>query len=219
MISVDSFLDELEKIALHADDRLRERAPEVDPQVLEDLRDKLKVIRLPRGRYYTKLKTRKGSHAGYAAIKTVPTRKGPIPVLATVLGPEMMPGGRLLDDKLEKVAGVGWDLHGYHQDPDDADPYGREDARITTPYDDKTSYKLNLNLDAGHGFPLQDHTTDLVYGRHPVEKRLGREDLRKVLDTYGKFQGSRDPSAKALIAKGEYLLKHPSFKFARLEYE
>lgn len=95
----DGFSDELEKIALHADDRLKERTPELDSKVLEDIRSRIKGMKLPKGKYFVTLKDKSGKKAGYAAIKTVDTKKGPMPVLATVLGKDMGPRGTPLSIK------------------------------------------------------------------------------------------------------------------------
>jgi len=104
-----------------------------------------------------------------------------------------------------KVAGVGWDLHGYHTDPKD-NPSGQSDeamgdawdrtknSRIHTPYDKLTNYKSNDYLALSHANDLWDNTTDFAYGQKPTENRLTRDQLKNVVTRYQKAH--RDFQAK-----------------------
>ena len=203
--------------------------------------------------------------------------------------------------ELMKIAGVGWDLHGYHREPKrpkltpaeaaaekqwntdfdahlarrkeevgpapkifsglrhagwqksvkkwekenpfkssvdtkvlplDEFDYERE-SRIQTPFDDLTSYKLNDRLDFDtkvNPGALHAYTTEYAYSDKPYEKRLSKEDLKKVVDIYKKkaegYEGNNPEYASnikrattAFIQKAEHLIKDPKLKFARLEYE
>lgn len=99
--------------------------------------------------------------------------------------------------------------------------------RIQTPFDRQTSYKANDQLAGNFAPDLWEHTTDFAYGAKPVEKRLSREDLTKVIDTYQQAASKWQPKgednmaqySKAFVQKAQHLLKDPKFQFARLEYE
>jgi hypothetical protein len=199
------------------------------------------------------------------------------------------------NDELTKLAGVGWDLHGYHRDPDAPKPspeqikaedtydkdwrkwqdkkhkaigkppfynvkdrkkyfkkaitwekanpfvssgkeavdpwYYKRDSRIKTPFDRKTNYKLNSTLDVETGGNLHQYTSDFAYSDKDVDRRLTRDELKKVVEIYKgkapkylslepkKHADIYNPQAQAFIQKAEHLLKDPKMQFARLEYE
>lgn len=85
------------KLAAHAHDRMVERAglPRGHVERLQALADSLA---LDPGTYHMPIR-HAGQLVGYAQFKSVPNRKGP--VLATVLGPEMTPGGYDLSPVLD----------------------------------------------------------------------------------------------------------------------
>lgn len=135
-----------------------------------------------------------------------------------------------------KIAGVGWDLHGYHRDPekhglDEEDSWDYQGAsRIKTPFDRKTNYKLNSTLGISlAGEAMEDMTSDQAYSDVPVIKNLSKADLQKVVQHYSSALEDfrkNNPYAqhymhegKAFLDKAQHLLSHPDMKFARLEYE
>lgn len=85
------------KLAAHAHDRMVERAgmPRGHVDRLQRLVDSLA---LDPGTYHLPIR-HEGRLVGYAQFKAVPNRAGP--VLATVLGPEMHPGGYDLEPVLQ----------------------------------------------------------------------------------------------------------------------
>jgi hypothetical protein len=110
----------------------------------------------------------------------------------------------------------------------------RADSRIKTPYDRQTSYKLNDRLTLGQRAPLAEswysRLSDDAYSDTPTDRRLSKEELRKVLADYkdahtkavaaGHFAGEQDTAyAKAFLAKGQALLDNPDLKYARLEWQ
>lgn len=83
--------EDLGKVAAHAHDRMRERT-ELHPGHVDLIQRAVDTLGLPKGAYHLPLRNRDGSVIGYAQFKGVPNRKAP--VLATVLGPGMKPGGQ-----------------------------------------------------------------------------------------------------------------------------
>lgn len=78
------------KGAAHAHDRMEERTPFARGNV-RPLQRAVDSMGLPPGSYHIPLRGRDGRVLGYAQFKSVPNRNAP--VLATVLGPAMRPGG------------------------------------------------------------------------------------------------------------------------------
>lgn len=101
------------KEALHAMDRLQERT-NLDPNVIGTLQAQADTLDLPEGHYYMPLKSPSGSHAGFAAFKTVPAWPKPKLVLATILGPEMHPKG----SNIAHLMNPSHSQDTTHQDPD-----------------------------------------------------------------------------------------------------
>lgn len=95
----------MNKQALHADDRLRERTS-LPPEVLGRLRASLRATQLPRGTHHTRLGTE-----GYAVLKDT----GKHHVVATVLSRNMVPPGKdvtaRMGIKKEAGADAGQDHH------------------------------------------------------------------------------------------------------------
>lgn len=111
-------------------------------------------------------------------------------------------------------------------------------ARIQTPYDKLTNYKLNMNADwnsplAGHG-ELEDYMSDDAYASEPYDRRLSREELTEFLGKYrpraAAYQADlreKEPESEADVSAGlqafrdkaKHILADPKFQFARLEYE
>lgn len=88
------------KLALHALDRLRERTRLPD-EAVKHLQAYTRDADVPAGFYYLPIQNDDGTHAGYAAFKTVETNNNPRKlVLATVLGPHMRPKGAPLPGPL-----------------------------------------------------------------------------------------------------------------------
>lgn len=92
----------MDKLALHAMDRLRERTA-LDPNIVPYLEAEADRVsdRVPPGHYYLPLHDQ-GQAAGYAAFKTVDTARGPKLVLATVLAPHMKPKGSSLSHLMQQ---------------------------------------------------------------------------------------------------------------------
>jgi hypothetical protein len=86
----------LEKLAAHADDRLKERT-QLHPRVLTALRSRLAGRKLPRGTHHSVF--RDGS---YAVLKDVGNRH----VVATVLARNMRPPGADMSAELRKRAAL-----------------------------------------------------------------------------------------------------------------
>jgi len=85
----------------HAEERLQERAPSVNTKALDALRARLYGVKLPSGAaHHVPLFNDAGVLKGYAVVKSV-GKKG-MPIIASVLSPEMSPPGQKLD--LEKAA-------------------------------------------------------------------------------------------------------------------
>lgn len=94
------------KLALHALDRLRERTRLPD-EAVKHLQAYTRDANVPAGFYYLPIQNDDGTHAGYAAFKTVETNNNPRKlVLATVLGPHMRPKGSPLPGPLAYRAGA-----------------------------------------------------------------------------------------------------------------
>jgi hypothetical protein len=147
--------------------------------------------------------------------------------------------GRLIGRKSSRVANPAYpayekkmtdylQTHGPY--PDDSYDIGRG-ARISTPYDKNTNYKLNSNMDydrpqrAGE---LEQWTTDMSYSDKPKIRNLTKSELRKVIKSYQQAMadyGTRpeeegtSAAQQAFLDKAQYLLKDPKMQFARLEYE
>lgn len=110
----------------------------------------------------------------------------------------------------------------------------RSDSRIKTPYDRQTSYKFNDRLTSDQPAEIAEgwysRLSDDGYSDTPTDRRLSKEELRKVLADYkdahtkavaaGHFAGEQDSAyAQAFLAKGQALLDNPELKYARLEWE
>lgn len=94
------------KLALHALDRLRERTRLPD-DAIKHLQAQAHGAAVPAGFYYLPIQNDDGTHAGYAAFKTVETNSNPNKlVLATILGPHMRPKGAPLPGPLAYRAGA-----------------------------------------------------------------------------------------------------------------
>lgn len=78
------------KLAAHAHDRMKERT-DLHPGHVDLIQRAVDTLGLGPGTYHLPLRAQAGHVIGYAQFKSVPNRK--TPVLATVLGPEMTPGG------------------------------------------------------------------------------------------------------------------------------
>lgn len=90
----------MNKLALHALDRLRERTRLPD-EAVKHLQAYTRDADVPEGFYYLPIQNEDGTHAGYAAFKTVETNSNPNKlVLATILGPHMRPKGTPLPGPL-----------------------------------------------------------------------------------------------------------------------
>jgi len=296
---VEKIVKTARELPVHAMERAAERT-NIDPEDVARLQDKVRDMKLERGEtyYYP------WPEGGYSIIG--PTFLGGNHRVKTTYAAHMRPRGTRLP--LEKLAGTGFDLHGYSKDPKDMeaaraeekyraawsaemkrrgigprpqreqfrkarrkylffgkkkvtyDGYAEADAshnaqvraaakglpeppdgfdraraaRIKTPFDKKTNYKLNANIalalpDAAEK-ALYAKTTDFAYSQKPKERRLSRDELRQVVKTYKAGIGATkkrypheaeavDEGAKAFIGKAEYLLKNPHMQFARLEWE
>jgi hypothetical protein len=82
---------DLGKSAAHAHDRMQERT-DLHPSYVDLVQRAVDTLSLPKGSYHLPLRNQDGSVHGYAQFKGVPNRKAP--VLATILGPKMRPGGQ-----------------------------------------------------------------------------------------------------------------------------
>jgi hypothetical protein len=117
------------------------------------------------------------------------------------------------------------------ENPAPEDPYDyRSDSRISTPFDDKTNYKLNANIDwdrsEGSG-ELNRFVSGFDEGQ--PARNLSREDLQEILSKYGPAAAAYssanpddpyvEPGVAAFTSKAQHLLKDPRFRFARLEGE
>jgi hypothetical protein len=89
------------KGAAHAHDRIEERTPFARDNV-RPLQQVVDSLGLEGGVWHLPLRGRDGQVLGYAQFKTVPNRKGP--VLATILGPTMRPGGQSLEQYTKRAA-------------------------------------------------------------------------------------------------------------------
>ena len=89
------------KFASHAHDRMKERT-DLHPSFVGVLQRAADTLDLPEGSYHIPLRTKDGTVFGYAQFKSVKNR--PKPVLATILGGTMKPGGRDLSEMLSKAA-------------------------------------------------------------------------------------------------------------------
>lgn len=90
-------MTELEKLARHATDRLKERTKLPEGVISQLDREATRLspelgLRHP-GHFYLPIKDKHGAHAGFAAFKVVNEGTKPKLVLATILGPEMKPKG------------------------------------------------------------------------------------------------------------------------------
>lgn len=196
-----------EKLAQHAEDRLRERAPGVDPAVLDDIRSDLRGMKLPPGSYHLPLHTSSGVHEGYAVIKTVDTPTGNIPVLATVFSKHMDPPGRPL--VLNKTAGVErfpMDMVTWSGFSDELEKIAEESggaSRFLRP----AGYALGGAVLGGLGYalakkPLRANLKDLLKGGGYAAERNAKipqsaKDTSKTVADFLRSKGI-DPS-KAMI--------------------
>lgn len=89
------------KMAFHAHDRMEERTPFHRSHV-DVLQRAVDSMGLDPGSYHLPLRGKDGGVLGYAQFKGVPNRK--TPVLATVLGPKMKPGGSNIEEMLKLSA-------------------------------------------------------------------------------------------------------------------
>lgn len=86
------------KLAAHAHDRIEERTSFHRSHV-DLIQRAVDTLGLEHGTYHLPLRHQDGRVLGYAQFKSVPNRK--YPVLATVLGPEMSPGGVNIEDRIK----------------------------------------------------------------------------------------------------------------------
>lgn len=91
-----SLLALLTKLGAHAHDRMVERAG-LPPEHVDRIQRLVDALALDPGSYHLPIR-HEGTLVGYAQFKSVPNRRAP--VLATVLGPEMRPGGYNLEHVL-----------------------------------------------------------------------------------------------------------------------
>ena len=109
----------------------------------------------------------------------------------------------------------------------------KRNARIKTPYDNDTNYKLNGNLfwdNPDNGVDIEDYLTDEVYGDTPSVRNLSQEEMDQFLDKYqNTAQRAREegwyhddsyfePGVKAFLEKAKYLKEQGADTY-RLEYE
>lgn len=83
--------ESLGKEAAHAHERMRERT-DLHTSHVDLIQRAVDTLGLPKGSYHLPLRRRDGEVIGYAQFKGVPNRRAP--VLATILGPAMKPGGQ-----------------------------------------------------------------------------------------------------------------------------
>ena len=86
------------KVAAHAHERMAERT-DLHPGHVDLIQRAVDTLGLPKGSYHLPLRQRDGSVIGYAQFKGVPNRKAP--VLATILGPAMRPGGQDIEKMIK----------------------------------------------------------------------------------------------------------------------
>ena len=86
------------KLARHAHDRMEERTP-LHSSHVDLIQRAVDTLGLPKGSYHLPLRDKGGSVIGYAQFKGVENRKAP--VLATVLGPKMKPGGENIENRIK----------------------------------------------------------------------------------------------------------------------
>lgn len=86
------------KQAFHAHDRMEERTP-FHKSYVNQLQLAVDTLNLKGNQYHLPLRAKDGTVAGYAQFKRVPNRK--TPVLATVLGPQMTPGGHNIESMMK----------------------------------------------------------------------------------------------------------------------
>lgn len=89
------------KGAAHAHDRIEERTS-LSKDNIHPLQSAVDFLGLAPGAYHLPLRGKDGTILGYAQFKGVPNRKGP--VLATVLGPHMTPGGTDLESWVKRAS-------------------------------------------------------------------------------------------------------------------
>lgn len=170
---------------------------------------------------------------------------------------ESKPGffSRLFGAKPERTKNPAWGSYwekarAYHQKhrppPSDDWEVGRA-ARLKTPYDAATNYKLNMHMDYNRkgGGALQQYVTDQAYAdeENQVVRNLSRGDLKKVVAAYRQAMADyKVPTTdragnplspevqeaerarvlkeqQAFLSKAQHLMKDPTFRFARLEME
>lgn len=113
------------KTSAHAHDRMEERTP-FHKSYVNHLQRAVDTLDLKEQSYHLPLRHQSGAIAGYAQFKKVPNRERP--VLATILGPQMKPGGTNLEP-LMKLSGEPETNEGTsqaHFDTDNRDPIPRE---------------------------------------------------------------------------------------------
>lgn len=94
----DAQMDErFGKTSAHAHDRMVERT-EFHPSHVDLIQRAVDTLSLGEGSYHLPLRGQDGGVLGYAQFKSVPNRKSP--VLATILGPEMRPGGHNIEQMI-----------------------------------------------------------------------------------------------------------------------
>jgi len=92
------------KDAAHPHDRIEERT-NLHRNNIEPIQKAVDYLGLEPGSYHVPLRGKNGDILGYAQFKSVKNRKGP--VLATVLGPNMTPGGDNLETRFfNKIANL-----------------------------------------------------------------------------------------------------------------
>lgn len=99
------------KYGAHAHDRMEERTP-FHKSYVNQIQMAVDMLKLEGDQYHLPLRHQNGTVAGYAQFKRVPNR--PHPVLATILGPTMRPGGQNVEAMMKFSSAA---LNGYVPEP------------------------------------------------------------------------------------------------------
>lgn len=113
------------KTSAHAHDRMEERTP-FHKSYVNHLQRAVDTLDLHESSYHLPLRHQSGEVAGYAQFKRVPNRDKP--VLATILGPKMKPGGLNIEPLMKLNSAPDTNEYGSqaHFDTDNLDPVPRE---------------------------------------------------------------------------------------------
>lgn len=85
------------KTSAHAHERMVERT-DFHPAHVDLIQRAVDTLSLGPGTYHLPLRSQDGAVQGFAQFKSVPNRRSP--VLATILGPEMRPGGHNIESMI-----------------------------------------------------------------------------------------------------------------------